>query len=163
MKTIGFVLNLIFCSLAVAGSGTASITKQTDLDYEKCVNTIYFKTDDFYNIVDTSVEKRKIVNNNANELILNNTNSAGESKFHATESRHVTKEKAVFELKLTKPISGNLQAQKTIIEIKNINNRAEITIKMQATVDHFFATERLVSKELQKNADKVLAKFQEIK
>jgi len=163
MKIFGFILNFVICGTLVAGTGSTILKKQTDLDYEKCINEIYFKTDKFYEVVDTSVNTRKIVNDNKNELILSNTNSAGQSRFHASETRNVTKEKAIFKLEMTKPISGNLKSQRTIVEIKNVNGRAEITIKMEANVDHFFATERMVSKELEKNAEKVLSKFQEIK
>lgn len=158
-----FFLCFFFSSSCYAGSGKAAVEKQTDIDYEKCINKLYFETDLFYEIVDTQVISRKEINKDKNALKLSNTNSAGDSIFQAEESRNVTKDRAIFDLKMTQPISGNLKNQKTQIEVKNVQGKAKIIVKMEATVDHFFASEKMVNRELKRNVDKVMSKLEESK
>ena len=160
-QILGFLLAFLVCSTIYAGTGSSAVEKQTTIDYEECVNKIYFNTDSFYEIVDTRVDQRKEINRDKNLLLLSNSNAVGQSTFQAEESRNVTKERAIFELKMTKPINGNLKAQRTNIEIKNINGKAKIIIKMTANVEHFFASEKVINKELRKNAEKVILLFEQ--
>lgn len=160
-QILGFLLAFLICNTIYAGTGSSAVEKQTTMDYEECVNKIYFNTDSFYEIVDTKVDQRKEINRDKNLLLLSNSNAVGQSTFQAEESRNVTKERAIFELKMTKPINGNLKAQRTNIEIKNINGKAKIIIKMTANVEHFFASEKVINKELRKNAEKVILLFEQ--
>lgn len=160
-QILGFLLTFLICTTIYAGTGSSAVEKQTTIDYEECVNKIYFNTDSFYEIVDTRVDQRKEINRDKNLLLLSNSNAVGQSTFQAEESRNVTKERAIFELKMTKPINGNLKAQRTNIEIKNINGKAKIIIKMTANVEHFFASEKVINKELRKNAEKVILLFEQ--
>lgn len=160
-QILAFLSAFLVCVTVYAGTGSSVVEKQTTMDYEECVNKIYFNTDSFYEIVDTKVNQRKEINKDKNLLLLSNSNAVGQSAFQAEESRSVTRERAIFELKMTKAISGNLKAQKTYVEIKNNNGKAKITIKMSANVEHFFASEKVINKELKKNAEKVILLFEQ--
>ena len=74
----------------------------------------------------------------------------------------IDKNKALFEIKMTEKISGTLSSQFTKIIILNENDKAKITIEMEARVDAFLAGERIIKKNLDSNIEKMIKEVEKV-
>ena len=157
MKNIILALALLlgFYNISEAGSAVSRTTKQTQIPYEECINIVYFDEGSLYKASNATVVERK-----KNIVILKHTSAAGTSHYEAEESRNITKEEAVFETKMVKNLDGTLKNQKTTIRIKRVAGKALITITMEANVEHLFATQNAVKKQLDSNIQNILSEIE---
>jgi hypothetical protein len=148
---------LLLPNICIAGEGETKITRMTDMDYEECINKIYFKQDILYKEIGTVVLKRE-----KDLLQIQNKNAIGTSTFVAKETRKINEEEGIFQVEMIRPLTGNLKDQSTTIVVKNIKGKAEITIEMKAALDSVFASRSRIETELEKNIEKVIKRLEKM-
>lgn len=152
MKTkIYILLFLLSSTSAFAGTATSEREYSSNMSYEDCINKIYFDPEVLYEAANGKILKR-----DKDDIILEHTSVLGKSHYKARESRTLTKKEAVFKTHMYQKIDGTLKLQTTIIKVKNIKEKAQITIIISVSVDHIFATNKSIKDQIDHDIQKIL-------
>ncbi len=139
------------------GIAKTTQTKLLSKSYSEAVQKVLLDGDSLYEITDT-----EIISRDKNKVKLRTKNAAGTSIYVAEEKNIIDKDKALFEIKMVEKISGTLSSQFTKIVILNENDKAKITIEMEARVDAFLAGEKIIKKNLDSNIEKMIREVEKV-
>lgn len=155
------ILFVVFCSLsslAQAAGSAAAAYRQTQVPYADCVENVKANIDVIYKVSNVDVLSRK-----DDKVTLRHTGRLGQSCYVSQESHTVKDNEQLFETKMIQCINGTLQYQRTLIQVKNVDGKACITVTMEACVNHFFASERSIREELDKCIRETIWKIEVMK